>query len=156
MVWKARCVKANEGHLHLGCRGINAFQSSMLLGYECVSLHLGMLHCVAVHPAGVTCPAYPSYLADAYLCHDHWLLCSFQMTFVEPMSHTILNGLFRSFMTLICDTRNGLVVDKKPFYLSTDTQKAMDTVIGQMRFPSAYNRPPRLLSEYAIILATPI
>jgi len=34
--WKSRFEKANEGHKHLGCRGVNAFQASGLKSYEYV------------------------------------------------------------------------------------------------------------------------
>lgn len=68
-------------------------------------------------------------------------LCRFDSTFVEPMSHTILNGLTRSFLGLICDTTNGLRVNGELFHLKPATQARMDRLIKRLRFPSAYNRP---------------
>lgn len=69
-------------------------------------------------------------------------LCSFQMTFVEPMSHTILNGIGKDFLELIFDTTNGIVVDGRPFHVPLDVQHDMDIVIDSLDLPSAFNRPP--------------
>lgn len=70
---------------------------------------------------------------------------SFQHTFVEPMSHSILYALERSFLELICHTNNGLIVDGKPFSVETDVLRRMDTFSDKFEYPCAYNRrPPKL------------
>jgi len=61
--------------------------------------------------------------------------------FLEPISHTILNGLVRSLVTLICDTGNGFVVWGEPFHLTPSTQIRMDRLIDRLVFPSTYGRP---------------
>lgn len=78
--------------------------------------------------------------------------CRFDGLFLEPMSHTILNGLTRGFLNLVCDTTNGLIVNGKPFHLSPATQNRMDGVISRLRLPSAFNRPPSLLRQGCVPL----
>lgn len=74
--------------------------------------------------------------------------------FVEPMSHTILNGLTRGFLNLVCDTGNGLVVNGTSFHLPPATQNRMDGVISRLKFPGAFNRPPGLLRQGCDIMKT--
>lgn len=71
--------------------------------------------------------------------------CSFESTFLEPVSHTILNGLLRAFLSLICDTTNGIQVGGMPFHLDNKTQERMDRFINRLQFPSAFGRPACLL-----------
>ena len=68
------------------------------------------------------------------------------MFFVEPLSHTILNGIARGFVSLVCDTGNGLLVDGAPFCLPAALQARMDRVIGRMEKHSSFTRPFRLLT----------
>lgn len=35
IAWASRYKRAKDGHLEIGCRGINPFQASGLLSYEC-------------------------------------------------------------------------------------------------------------------------
>lgn len=71
--------------------------------------------------------------------------CSFQSTFLDPVAHTILNGLLRGFLSLICDTANGIWVTfnnkREPFHINGPTQDRMDLFISRLRFPSAFRRP---------------
>lgn len=69
-------------------------------------------------------------------------VCSFQLTFVDPMSHSILYSLLRNFMELICNTTNGLEVDGMGFFLAGQLQDRMDTFSEKFEYPSAYNRRP--------------
>lgn len=89
----------------------------------------------------LTCVAIP------YTCEDCPRLYSFQDMFLEPMSHTILNGLLRAFLTLICNTSNGIVVNGEEFHLTTEVQNRMDGIIKRLQFPSAFNRPAVLLNS---------
>lgn len=74
------------------------------------------------------------------------------MTFVEPMSHTILYSNLRGFMELICNHLNGLIVDGRGFFLSVELQLRMDMYMSRVEYPSAYNRKPPKLRGYAMFL----
>lgn len=45
--WASRFAKANEAHLELGSRGINAFQASGLKSYEYATLSAMPVHTAA-------------------------------------------------------------------------------------------------------------
>lgn len=76
-------------------------------------------------------------------------LCSFLTMFVEPMSHTILYGLVKAWLDLVCDSGNGITVNNTRWHLTT-TQDGhmyrMNNTIRAIRLTSAYNRPARTLS----------
>ena len=72
--------------------------------------------------------------------------CRFDVFFVEPLSHTILNGIARGFLTFICDTGNGLLVEGMPFCLSAALQARMDRVITHIQKHTSFTRPFRLLA----------
>lgn len=80
--------------------------------------------------------------------------CSFQSTFVDPMSHTILYALLRAFMELICYSGNGLKVDGKPFHLDSMLLKRMNSFMATIQYPSAYNRWPPSFDRCCITLST--
>lgn len=75
--------------------------------------------------------------------------CRYLSTFVEPMSHTILYGLVKAFLDLICDPGNGVVVDGVKWHLSTTKDglmSRMNHLIRRVRLTSAYNRGARVLA----------
>lgn len=85
-------------------------------------------------------------------------VCRFLSTFVEPMSHTILYGLVKAWLELVCKSTNGVVVQGVPFHLhltsprkdgvSQGSEKLIERIVRIMRLiklTSAYNRDCRLL-----------
>lgn len=85
-------------------------------------------------------------------------VCRFLTTFVEPMSHTILYGLVKAWLELICKSNNGVEVDGVPFHLHNspgkkkdqpkDSEKLIERIVRLMRrikLTSAYNRDLKLL-----------
>lgn len=61
--------------------------------------------------------------------------------FMEPISHTILNGIVRGFIDFICTTGKGFIVNGRPFYLPRSIKHRIDDYIKRIQLPSAYNRP---------------
>ena len=57
------------------------------------------------------------------------------------MSHTILNGLLRGFLNLICSTANPFVLAGREFCLPSAVQTVMDWIIERLQFPTSFNRP---------------
>lgn len=74
-------------------------------------------------------------------------MCSFQLTFIDPMSHSILYSLVRAFLELIRHPRNGYIVDGQMFSLDFLLQIKMDIFAEKLEYPSAYNRRPPMLFE---------
>lgn len=70
----------------------------------------------------------------------------FMYTFLEPMSHTILNGLWRGFLDLICSA-NGITVTGAEFRLSKGLMRRIDVIIGAVHLNSAFNRSAKKLCE---------
>lgn len=141
-IFNARHNKVNEAHLDIGCRGVNAFQASGLKSYEYVML------CFALFVVSV-------YKHKHQLLADEWRptrllrVCSFQSTFVEPMSHTILYGLVKAWLDLVCDSGNGIEVGGIKWHLTTThdgVMSKMNKTIREIRLTSAYNRPARTLA----------
>lgn len=62
------------------------------------------------------------------------------------MSHTILHGLWRSFIALICSP-NGIMVNGKEFRLSKDVMRRIDKIIDAIHLTSAFNRSATKLCE---------
>lgn len=68
---------------------------------------------------------------------------------MEPVSHTILYGLVKAWLELICDTSNGIVIDGIPFVLTGPVLDKFNAVINGIVMCSAYNRPPLSLESKA-------
>lgn len=133
--WAKRYESTNKKHLEIGSRGVNPFQASGLLGYECGTGHLTCLF--DVHRQ------YSDRRGTGLV--DPFAICSFQYTFVEPMSHSILYALLRAFVDLICHSGNGIWVDGQKFSICIDVLRRMDTFSEKIEYPCAYNRrPPKL------------
>jgi len=65
------------------------------------------------------------------------------------MSHTILYGIVKAFIDLICDSGNGVFVNGRPWHLSTEKDglmARMNNILKRIHLTSAYNRGVRLLS----------
>lgn len=78
--------------------------------------------------------------------------CSrFELFFVEPLAHTVLNGLIRTFLVLILHsaTNQGLVVDGASFFIALSTQRKMDAIITQLKRHGSFGRPFSTISECA-------
>lgn len=73
-------------------------------------------------------------------------------SFLEPMSHTILYGVVKPWLDLVCDTNNGITVDGRPFHIASSIQKEMDAVISSLKPHSSYGRPFKLLARYGKIV----
>ena len=74
------------------------------------------------------------------------------------MSHTILYGVVKAFLELICDSGNGIFVDGVAWHLSTAQDGLMDrmnAIIKRVHLTSAYNRGVRLLSGPSRQCASP-
>lgn len=69
-------------------------------------------------------------------------LCSYQLTFVDPMSHSILYSLAKTFVELISHPRNGLIVGGQMFSLDMRLQIKLDIFAEKLEYISAYNRRP--------------
>lgn len=146
-MWRARHNMANEEHKHFGSRGVNAFQSSNLLSYRLTILPI--LSCSYV--GSLPCVLYwRNHRRSA--ASSSGVFRRFESTFLEPMSHMILNGLVRPFLSLICDTTNGLTVNGKQFHVPTSTQDRMDMLIRRLQFPSSFNRPACLLRGGCVVI----
>lgn len=77
--WRLRYEMANEGHLDIGCRGVNAFQLSGLKSYECAHytcstcLHSGVMvfgllsACLPYDPD--SCLQVSQYIRRAHVSH---------------------------------------------------------------------------------------
>jgi hypothetical protein len=78
-------------------------------------------------------------------------LYRFDVFFVEPLSHTILNGLIRPFLLLIfdSDTNKGLVVNGEPFFVPSKVQQRVDSIISQLKRHGSFGRPFSSVSECA-------
>ena len=74
------------------------------------------------------------------------------------MSHTILYGLVKAWLDLVCNSANGLVVDGVPFHLHRTLPKKkgepkeheklihrINRIMRRIQLTSAYNRGVRLL-----------
>lgn len=72
--------------------------------------------------------------------------CRFKYTFLEPMSHTILHGLWRGFLGLICSA-NGIRVDGREFRLPKSMMRRVDNIVGAIHLTSAFNRSAKKLCE---------
>lgn len=136
--WESRYKWANEQHLEIGCRGTNPFQASGLLAYECDSGNM--------YTGGMLETRTGGFLIRYRT--DQWS-CSFQLTFVEPLSHSILYSLVRGFLELICYAANGFVVDGRKFSLPPELQDRMDIFADKIEYPSAFNRRPPKLRRHA-------
>ena len=73
----------------------------------------------------------------------------FLSTFVEPVSHTILYGLVKAWLDLICDTKNEIFINGVRFVLSGKLLEQFNDVISGVKLSSAYNRPAQTLAKTA-------
>jgi len=74
------------------------------------------------------------------------------------MSHTILYGVVKAFLELICDSGNGIFVDGVAWHLSTaqdGLMARMNAIIKRIHLTSAYNRGVRLLTGPSDKCASP-
>lgn len=67
-------------------------------------------------------------------------MCSFENFYVEPLSHTILNGVGRSFLELLVGSESIWVCGKQ-FNIPTKLLRMMDKVISGLRRHGSFTRP---------------
>jgi hypothetical protein len=79
----------------------------------------------------------------------HCVTCRFENFFIEPLTHTILNGVGRPFLALILDQDNPILVDGRPFCIPIKVQREMDAAIKSLQRHGAFGRHFALFTECA-------
>ena len=105
-----------------------------------------MIRCIV----GLTCCSSRVFLC---ISHQQRVCCSYELFFREPISHTLLHGLCRGFLELICHTTNGIYTLHKGkltgFWLPVDIQKRLDEIIDAIHLTSAFNRSAKKFRQCA-------
>lgn len=110
------------------------------MSYRCgteLDLYVGLAVMCSVPLIPFT--VFPSVDTDMPVGYDG-RVCRFDLTPVEPMSHTILNGVCRTFICFIISPDCPTKIDGKQFRLPASLVQSFDDAISRITLVGSYRR----------------